>query len=133
MYHLRVIPLLVKYIFRHATRLSAYILVLVANVLSQAGVMLLHHTTYSFINYGDVLFPARPTSLMTIRQNVEKNVIRTTEEFTRDMMLMFVNALMYNNHEYDVYAMAQEMCADTLKAIEVCLIGFTLYVHISCS
>lgn len=32
---------------------------------------------------------------------------------------MFVNALMYNNHEYDVYAMAQEMCTDALSTIEV--------------
>ena len=58
-------------------------------------------------------------SLSAIKQNVEKNMIKTTEEFTRDIMLMFINAIMYNNHEYDVYAMAQEMYDDSLKAIQV--------------
>lgn len=57
-------------------------------------------------------------SLLLIKQNVEKNVIRTTEEFSRDVMLMLVNALMYNNHEYDVYAMAQEMYDEALLTIE---------------
>lgn len=54
-----------------------------------------------------------------IKRNVENNVIRTTREFTRDMMLMFVNAVMYNNHEYDVYSMAMEMCNDVMAIIEV--------------
>jgi len=35
------------------------------------------------------------------------------------MMLMFVNAVMYNNHEYDVYSMAMEMCNDVMAIIEV--------------
>lgn len=60
-------------------------------------------------------------SLSLIKQNIEKNVIRTTEEFTRDIMLMFVNAIMYNNHEYDVYVMAQEMYDAAMKSIEVSL------------
>ena len=58
-------------------------------------------------------------SLSLIKQNIEKNVIKTTEEFSRDVMLMFVNAIMYNNHEYDVYVMAQEMYDEAMKAIEV--------------
>jgi len=58
-------------------------------------------------------------SLSLIKQNVEKNMIKTTDEFTRDMMLMFVNAIMYNNHEYDVYAMAQEMCDTAMAVIKV--------------
>ncbi|XP_067949627.1 bromodomain-containing protein 8-like isoform X2 [Watersipora subatra] len=60
----------------------------------------------------------RPMSLSTIKQNLEKNAIKTTEEFVRDVMLMFVNAMMYNNHEYDVYAMAQEMYDEAITAIE---------------
>lgn len=58
-------------------------------------------------------------SLTLIKQNVERNVIRTTEEFSRDVMLMFVNAIMYNNHEYDVYVMAQDMFDEAMRAIEV--------------
>lgn len=58
-------------------------------------------------------------SLAMIKQNIDKNVIRSTDEFRRDMMLMFINAIMYNNHEYDVYAMAQEMYDDAMKIIEV--------------
>lgn len=64
----------------------------------------------------------RPMSLSLIKQNIEKNVIKSTEEFTRDMMLMCVNAIMYNNHEYDVYSMAQEMYDEVMRAIEVYLV-----------
>lgn len=58
-------------------------------------------------------------SLSLLKQNVEKNITRSTEEFTRDVMLMFTNAIMYNNHEYEIYAMAQEMYDDTMNIIEV--------------
>lgn len=67
----------------------------------------------------------RPMSLSLIKQNIEKNVIKSTEEFTRDMMLMCVNAIMYNNHEYDVYSMAQEMYDEVMRAIEVYTCLFT--------
>ena len=75
-------------------------------------------------------------SLSLIKQNIEKNVIKTTEEFSRDVMLMFVNAIMYNNHEYDVYVMAQEMYDEAMKAIEVrltdrkCVANFHRYDNV---
>ncbi len=46
-------------------------------------------------------------------------MIRTTERFQRDMMLMFTNALMYNNSDQDIYQMAMEMYKDVMVHIEV--------------
>jgi len=46
-------------------------------------------------------------------------MIRTTAEFQRDMMLMFINAMMYNNVEHDVHKMAVEMYSDVMMHIEV--------------
>jgi len=38
------------------------------------------------------------------------------------MMLMFTNAIMYNNANHDVYRMAIEMYNDVLEHIEVALV-----------
>ena len=35
-------------------------------------------------------------------------------------MLMFTNAMMYNQPEHDVYKMAMTMYDDVMKSIEVC-------------
>ena len=61
----------------------------------------------------------RPTDLTTIKKNVESGIIRTTQEFQRDMMLMFTNAIMYNNCNHNVHKMAVEMYDDVMTHIEV--------------
>ena len=65
------------------------------------------------------LFFHRPIDLTMIKKNIENGTIRTTSEFQRDMMLMFTNAIMYNNSDHDVYIMAQEMYSDVMMHIEV--------------
>jgi len=57
--------------------------------------------------------------LSTIKKNIDSGVIRTTAEFQRDMMLMFINAMMYNNVDHDVHKMAVEMYNDVMMHIEV--------------
>jgi len=61
----------------------------------------------------------RPMDLSTIKKNIDNGVIRTTAEFQRDMMLMFINAMMYNSVEHDVHQMAVEMYSDVMTHIEV--------------
>lgn len=61
--------------------------------------------------------------LSTIKRNIEIGNIRTTAEFQRDVMLMFMNALMYNERDHHVYKMAKEMQADSLDHFQV---GFHL-------
>ncbi|KAL4231686.1 Bromodomain-containing protein 8 [Mactra antiquata] len=60
----------------------------------------------------------RPKDLTMIKRQIENGTIRTTTEFQRDMMLMFTNAIMYNNSNHDVYRMAIEMYNDVLEHIE---------------
>ncbi|PZC70448.1 hypothetical protein B5X24_HaOG216184, partial [Helicoverpa armigera] len=55
----------------------------------------------------------RPMDLSTIRRNIDNGVIRTTEQFQRDVLLMLSNALMYNSSEHSVYTMAKEMFSET--------------------
>ena len=57
--------------------------------------------------------------LSAIKKNIETGALRTTAEFQRDMMLMFTNAIMYNNSDHDVYNMAVEMYNDVMIHIEV--------------
>jgi bromodomain-containing protein 8 len=57
--------------------------------------------------------------LSTIKKHIDNGVIRTTAEFQRDMMLMFINAMMYNNVEHDVHKMAMSMYNDVMMHIEV--------------
>ncbi len=61
----------------------------------------------------------RRMDLTTIKKQIEMGMIRTTERFQRDMMLMFTNALMYNNSDQDIYHMAMEMYKDVMVHIEV--------------
>ncbi|XP_061170975.1 bromodomain-containing protein 8-like [Saccostrea echinata] len=60
----------------------------------------------------------RRMDLSQIKKNIESGVIRTTAEFQRDMMLMFTNAIMYNNCNHRVHKMAVEMYNDVLQHIE---------------
>ena len=58
-------------------------------------------------------------NLIMIKKNIESGQIRITAEFQRDMMLMFTNAIMYNNSDHDVFIMATEMYDDVMNHIEV--------------
>ena len=69
------------------------------------------------LNYLFFLF--RPMNLITIKKNIEKGIVRTTSEFQRDMMLMFTNAIMYNNSDHDIYKMAETMYNDSMTHLEV--------------
>ncbi|KAK9702118.1 hypothetical protein K7432_011406 [Basidiobolus ranarum] len=57
--------------------------------------------------YYDVI--KRPMDLKSIKQRIREGVITTTDEFHRDILLMFQNALMYNKTDSEVYNMAMEM------------------------
>ncbi|KAJ3016261.1 hypothetical protein HKX48_004142 [Thoreauomyces humboldtii] len=48
-------------------------------------------------------------SLDVVRARVRKGITTTTAEFHRDLLLMFTNAIMYNNEDSEVYSMALEM------------------------
>lgn len=60
----------------------------------------------------------RPMDLQKIKKNIENGVIRTTSEFQRDIMLMFLNATMYNTHDHNVYHMAHHMMKDAVSTIQ---------------
>lgn len=60
----------------------------------------------------------RSTDLTTIKKQIETGIIRTTPEFQREIMLMFQNAIMFNNANHDVHKMAVEMQKETIASIE---------------
>ncbi len=57
--------------------------------------------------------------LSTIKKNIENYTIKTTKEFQRDIMLMFINAIMYNSANHDVHKIAIEMYKEVIHNIEV--------------
>lgn len=61
----------------------------------------------------------RPMDLSTIKKNIESGQLRTTVEFQRDMMLMFQNAIMYNNSTTLVYEMAKTMQSECIQHIQL--------------
>ncbi|XP_054271724.1 bromodomain-containing protein 8-like [Macrosteles quadrilineatus] len=61
----------------------------------------------------------RPVDLFTIKKRIEVGDLRTTVEFQRDLLLMFQNAIMYNNSESLVYEMASIMQNECLQHIEL--------------
>ncbi|KAL0281440.1 UNVERIFIED_CONTAM: hypothetical protein PYX00_002427 [Menopon gallinae] len=63
----------------------------------------------------------RPMDLSSVKRNIELGNIRTTAEFQRDVMLMFTNALMYNERDHHVYTMAMEMQADSKEHFQMLL------------
>ncbi|XP_051058382.1 bromodomain-containing protein 8 isoform X2 [Phodopus roborovskii] len=67
--------------------------------------------------YKDVV--KRPMDLTTLKRNVSKGRIHTMAEFQRDLMLMFQNAVMYNDSDHHVYHMAVEMQREVLDQIQV--------------
>ena len=93
-------------------------IILVWNQISQ------HKNANLFVNavteadapdYLDIVF--RPMDLNSIKRNVESGHIRTTEEFERDLMLMFFNATMYNSSDHEVYKLTRDMHEDTEKIL----------------
>ncbi|KAB7505875.1 Bromodomain-containing protein 8 [Armadillidium nasatum] len=60
----------------------------------------------------------RPMDLMTIKRNIENGSIRTTSEFQRDLLLMFLNAKMYNTRNHNIFRMAQDMLNDAVETLE---------------
>ncbi|GFY63341.1 bromodomain-containing protein 8 [Trichonephila inaurata madagascariensis] len=59
----------------------------------------------------------RPIDLSLIKRNIDNGVITTTDEFHRDILLMFQNAIMYNSSDHDVHQMAVEMRKDVIQLI----------------
>lgn len=51
----------------------------------------------------------RPLDLQTIKKNIETGKIRSTDEFQRDILIMFNNAIMYNKNNSPINNMAREM------------------------
>jgi len=60
----------------------------------------------------------RPIDLLTVKKNIELGVTRTTAEFQRDVMLMFVNSIMYNKSSHFVHKMAQQMQQEGLQHVQ---------------
>ncbi|XP_058533235.1 bromodomain-containing protein 8 isoform X3 [Ochotona princeps] len=67
--------------------------------------------------YKDVV--KRPMDLTSVKRNLSKGRIRTLAQFQRDLMLMFQNAVMYNDSDHHVYHMAVEMQREVLEQIQV--------------
>ncbi|XP_036060172.1 bromodomain-containing protein 8-like isoform X2 [Onychomys torridus] len=61
----------------------------------------------------------RPMDLTTLKRNLSKGRIHTMAEFQRDLMLMFQNAVMYNDSDHHIYHMAVEMQREVLEQIQV--------------
>uniref|UniRef100_A0A8C9Q4D2 Bromo domain-containing protein n=1 Tax=Spermophilus dauricus TaxID=99837 RepID=A0A8C9Q4D2_SPEDA len=61
----------------------------------------------------------RPMDLTSLKRNLSKGRIRTMAQFQRDLMLMFQNAVMYNDSDHHVYHMAVEMQREVLEQIQV--------------
>ncbi|XP_049505213.1 bromodomain-containing protein 8 isoform X2 [Panthera uncia] len=67
--------------------------------------------------YKDVV--KRPMDLTSLKRNLSKGRIRTMAQFQRDLMLMFQNAVMYNDSDHHVHHMAVEMQREVLEQIQV--------------
>lgn len=58
-------------------------------------------------DYSSTVF--RPMDLRSIRVRIKDGGIREIDEFERDMVLMFANAMLYNEKGSDVHRMAEEV------------------------
>ncbi|CAO2593632.1 Bromodomain-containing protein 8 [Lemmus lemmus] len=61
----------------------------------------------------------RPMDLTTLKRNLSKGRIHTMAEFQRDLMLIFQNAMMYNDSDHQIYRMAMEMQREVLEKMQV--------------
>ncbi|KAK9896458.1 hypothetical protein P389DRAFT_79533 [Cystobasidium minutum MCA 4210] len=71
------------------------------------------------VNYFEII--KRPMDLKTLSQNVRSGKVTTSAEFTRDLALIFANAIMYNGQEHHVGQDALNMwkeAQDLLRVLE---------------
>jgi len=66
--------------------------------------------------YRDLVY--RPMDLGSIKKNIESGHIDSTEGMLRDIHLVFLNAIMYNSSETEIYAMTLSMQSDVSKIVE---------------
>ncbi|KAI0304121.1 hypothetical protein BC826DRAFT_981631 [Russula brevipes] len=62
-------------------------------------------------DYYDIV--KRPMDLKTIKARIREGQIASSDEFQRDVYLMFANSLMYNRPGSDIYTMAEEMMLES--------------------
>ncbi|KAI0004996.1 hypothetical protein BJV74DRAFT_806278 [Russula compacta] len=62
-------------------------------------------------DYYDIV--KRPMDLKTIKARIREGQITSSDEFQRDVYLMFANSLMYNRPGSDIYTMAEEMMLES--------------------
>ncbi|KAI9508926.1 hypothetical protein F5148DRAFT_1191471 [Russula earlei] len=62
-------------------------------------------------DYYDIV--KRPMDLKTIKSRIREGQIASSDEFQRDVYLMFANSLMYNRPGSDIYTMAEEMMLES--------------------
>ncbi|XP_051834412.1 bromodomain-containing protein 8 isoform X5 [Antechinus flavipes] len=67
--------------------------------------------------YKDVV--KRPMDLTSLKRSLSKGRIRSMAQFQRDLMLMFQNAVMYNDSDHHIYHMAIEMQKEVLEQIQM--------------
>lgn len=65
-------------------------------------------------DYADIV--KRPMDLKTIKTRIKDGVITNSLEYQRDVYLMFVNSMMYNRPNSDIYNMAEDVCFLLLRA-----------------
>eukprot|EP01134_Creolimax_fragrantissima_P003470 CFRG3470T1 len=61
----------------------------------------------------------RPMDLVSIKKRIDDGTISSAVEFRRDLMLVFTNAMMYNESDHDVYIMAHDMKADVIEQLQM--------------
>jgi hypothetical protein len=69
--------------------------------------------------YRQCACPCRPIDLSSIKKNIELGVTRSTAEFQRDVMLMFLNSIMYNKSSHFVHKMARHMQQEGMQHVQV--------------
>ncbi|KAI0284237.1 Bromodomain-containing protein [Russula aff. rugulosa BPL654] len=62
-------------------------------------------------DYYDIV--KRPMDLKTIKSHIREGQITSSDEFQRDVYLMFANSLMYNRPGSDIFNMAEEMMLES--------------------
>lgn len=64
----------------------------------------------------DIIY--RPMDLSTIRKNIENGTVRTTAEYQRDVMLIYVNAMVLNREEICCSKAAQFLMNECVALVE---------------
>nr|XP_028574368.1 bromodomain-containing protein 8 isoform X5 [Podarcis muralis] len=67
--------------------------------------------------YKDVV--KRPADLSSIKRSLSKGRIQNMVQFQRDLMLMFQNAIMYNNANHHIHRIALEMQREVLEQLQM--------------